>query len=507
MPSECPSCHEVAVDTEPGGELVCHECGAVVESRVFSCEADSSHGWTYMNVDGTARFDGRYELSKEVRQRLPTSDTSVTEKLLQKCLYLQGKRMNLSNEILNEARQLLINTIAPKVNSGEIRRVSHRRNVLTACCLFIVCRQNNVSLTYKRMAEVAECNMFILGRSVKIILRTLNITLEPVGVEPMVVSVLSQLSVADKSCEKLCLDLWRIFQCFNLIGGRNLPAAATCLVLLVLECKNITPSKEKIAEVLGKHSVTKNQVATQTKNARKGLVDLAKEVPWIPQSVKPMFIARHIVDIVNFHKNCASLDLSTVKSETMKQKEITEKNRKMKIQKAKARLLDKEQRQQDCSSSESREPDSDHSLPNAVSIHQSKDEVAVIQPGTSPSAQTAGPSNGSSDVSECIHNSSCTEGPLDDLVKYNDLDDNDILIESLLKNGYSEEELMDGYFESRMCNLQSSQCNLEGEREDLDELDIAEQEIHHYLWSVAEMERLKSLKDATPVDELDEACQ
>ena len=509
MPSECPSCHEIAVETEPGGELVCHECGAVVESRVFSCEVDSSSGWTFMNVDGTARFDGRHELSKEIRLRLPTSDTSVTEKLLQKCVYLQGKCMNLSNEILYEARQFLLKTVAPKVNSGEIRRVSRRRNVLAACCLFIVCRQNNVQLTYKRMAEVAECNMFILGRSVKIILQALNIKLEYVGVESMVQSVLSQLSVANKSCEKLCLDLWHIFKYFNLIGERNHPAAAMCVVLLVLECKNIAPSKEKIAEVLGKHSVTKTQVATHTKNARKGLVDLAKEVPWIPQSVKPMHIARHIIEIVNFHKNCVKLDSSTVKSEGMKQREITENNRRTKIEKAKARLLDKEQRRHECSSSESSEPDSDHSLPNAVSSHQSKDEVVVIQPGTSTLVETAGPGTDSSDVSASIHKSSCREGPLDDLAKYtyNDLDDNDILIESLLKNGYSEEELMDGYFESRMCNLQSSQCDPEGEREDLDEQDIAEREIHHYLWSVAEMARIQSLKDSTLDDKLGEEYQ
>ena len=506
MPSECPSCHEIAVDAEPGGELVCHVCGAVVESRVFSCEADSSGGWTFMNDDGTARFDGRYELSKGIRQRLPTSDTSVTERLLQKCLYLQGKRMNLSNEILSEARQLLLNTVAPKVNSGEIRRVCRQRNVLTACCLFIVCRQNNVQLTYKRMAEVAECNMFILGRAVKTILQALNIKLEHVGVESMLPSVLSQLSVADKSCEKLCLDLWHIFKYHDLIGERNHPASATCLVLLVLECKNITPSKEKMAEVLGKHCVTEVQVSTQTRSARKGLVDLAKQVPWIPKSVKPIGIARHIIEIVNFHKNCIMLASSTVKSGRMKQREIIERDRKTKIQKAKARLLDKEQRQQECTSSESSGADNDHSPPYAVASHQSMDEVVVTEPGTDSSVKNAGPSTNSSDVSASIDNSSCT-GPLDDTSKYNSLDDNDILIESLLKNGYSEEELMDGYFESRMCNLQSSQCDPEGDREDLDEQDIAEREMHHYLWSVAEMERIKSLKDATPVDELDETCQ
>jgi len=505
MPSECPSCHEVAVDTEPGGELVCHECGAVVESRVFSCEADSSGGWTYINVDGTARYDGRCDLSKDIRQRLPTSDTTVTEKLLQNCLYLQAKRMNLSNEILNEARQLLLKTVAPAVNSGGIRGVSRRRNVLTACCLFIVCRQNNMQLTYKRMAEVAECNMFLLGRSVKIILQALDMKLASVAVESMLLGVLSQLCVADKSCEKLCLDLWQIFEHFNLNGKRNHAAAATCLVLLVLECKNISPSKENIAEVLGKHALTKTHVATHKKIAKKGLVELAKQVPWIPQSAKSTCITRHIVDIVNFYKNCVKPDLSKVKSERMKQKEIIENNRKTKIQKAKARLLDKEQ-QKECSSSESSEPDNDHSLPNAVSSHQRKEEVVVIQPGTSLSAQTAGPSSVSSDVFDCIRNRSYTEGPLDHLAKCNDLDHNDILIESLLKNGYSEEELMDGYFESRMCNLQSSPCGPEGDREDLDDLDIAEKEMHHYLWSVAEMERIKSLKDETLDDKVDEEC-
>lgn len=94
--------------------------------------------------------------------------------------------------------------------------------------------------------------------------------------------------------------------------------------------------------------------------------------------------------------------------------------------------------------------------------------------------------------------SNSSDGP--EFYSDNGLDDNDALIEHLLRNGYSEEELMDGYFESRMVDLQGSCDDPEGEREDLDELDIRESDMHHYLWSVAEVERRRSLKK-------DDSCQ
>ncbi|KAJ7373565.1 hypothetical protein OS493_011168 [Desmophyllum pertusum] len=498
MPSECPNCHEMAVDEEPGGEVVCRECGAVVDSRVFNFETDGT-GWTLMSADGTAKFDGRFELGKAIRKRLPTSDTSASKKQLQKCLYLQVKRMKLSNDILLEAREFLFTTVTAKINSGEIRHVAHRRSVFVASCLFIVCRRNNIQLTYKRMAEVAECNMFLLGKSVKNILKTLDITLDPLGVEAVVLGVLSQLSVTDKSCKKLSLDLWHIFKYFSLLAARNHIAASTALVLLVLESKKISPSKEKIAEILGKNSVTDVQLKTQLKNVRSSLLELAKDVPWIPKSVRRVDIVRHIVNIVDFHKKCGKLDLSLVKSLWMKRKELAEKDRKTKIQMAKARILDKEQGQPSSGEpSSSGETDSCHSLQNSVSSHQGKDEVVVLQSETTSSVQTADPRANSLEVSVYIQSSNCASSSSDVFTSGSDsdLDDNDVLIENLLKSGYSEEELMDGYFESRMCDLQSSECDPEGEREDLDELDIGEMEMHHYLWSVAEMERIRNLKDS-----------
>ena len=68
-----------------------------------------------------------------------------------------------------------------------------------------------------------------------------------------------------------------------------------------------------------------------------------------------------------------------------------------------------------------------------------------------------------------------------------ELDANDALIGGLHGSGYSEEELMDGYFESRIVDLQGS-CDPEGERENPHELDIRESNMHHYLKSVAEVE-------------------
>ena len=59
---------------------------------------------------------------------------------------------------------------------------------------------------------------------------------------------------------------------------------------------------------------------SQMKNTRRGLVELAKDVPWIPKSLKNTAIARCIDDIVDFHKNCGKMYLSTVKCLYMKGK-------------------------------------------------------------------------------------------------------------------------------------------------------------------------------------------
>ena len=52
------------------------------------------------------------------------------------------------------------------------------------------------------MAEISQCNMFSLGRSVKIILKALDLHLEPIGTESSLVRVLAQLDIEDKSAEK-----------------------------------------------------------------------------------------------------------------------------------------------------------------------------------------------------------------------------------------------------------------------------------------------------------------
>ena len=488
MPSECSNCHENAVDYEPGGELVCHQCGAVVESRVFHFENDT--GCTAMRADGTTLFvNDYYELSRTMRQRLPKVDCTRSKKFLQSCLYALVKRLNLSNEILDKTRELLFGKVLPVRKSRKDLGLSFRRIVLVGSCLFIVCRQNNINFTYRRMAEVAECSMFHIGKCVKNILKALDISLDPFSVESLVLCILSELCVLDKSCEKLSLDLWQVLK--SLSACRNLAAKAVSLVLLVLEYKRMSPTKEKVAEVLGKNSVTEDQLKRYTSRVKTSLLDLAKEVPWIPDSVKKNDIVRHVADIVNFHKKCGKLDLSAVKALWMKKKEITDKNRKAKIQMAKSRILDKEQTE--CGSSASSDQSSP-TLPVLLWKHQASYHGNGEGSGDAVALQS-GPLTNDGNISKTAISATfttCSEG---------DLDDNDVLIEHLLTCGYSEEELMDGYFESRICDLQSpKQLDPEGEREDLDELDIADIEMHHYLWSVAEMERLRNLQKNLPMD-------
>ena len=173
-----------------------------MESRVFNFDGDRQNGSTAMTADGTAKFDGRYDLPSTVRQRLPTGDISVSKKQLQKFLRELAKRMNFSNQNAREAKDFLLITVTSNIKSREIRHISRHRDILTASCLFIVCRRNHMQINYRLMAEISQCSMFSLGRSVKIILKALDLHLEPIGTESSLVRVLAQLDIEDKSTEK-----------------------------------------------------------------------------------------------------------------------------------------------------------------------------------------------------------------------------------------------------------------------------------------------------------------
>ena len=140
--------------------------------------------------------------------------------------------------------------------------------------------------------------------------------------------------------------------------------------------------------------------------------------------------------------------------------------------------------------------------PYSSAVDSSSTNDALADPSGSSSSLTNQSEDGDVTGDPVTHNlhvdgvdrgqqSPCADAP--EFSIDSELDDNDTLIEGLLRSGYSEEELMDGYFESRMVDLQGS-CDPEGEREDLDELDISESDMHHYLKSVAEVERIRNLQ-------------
>lgn len=494
MASECTNCHENAVEVESGGQLICHNCGLVVEGRVFNFEI-AAKGSTWMTANGTAKFEGRYEVPNATKRRLPSSSASFTEKQFHRCLQTMVRQLNLPQQIHEKTRELLFGKLIPLRKGKQLDAAfSRHRSVVVGACLFIVSRQNNIQLTYRRMAEFAECNMFLLGKAVKVLVKSLDIKLEPLTVESLIPCILSELTVMDSSCEKLCINLCQILGGVDL--ARNAAARAASLVLLTLESKGIVPDKESVAEVLGKNSVTKTALQDEMRVERENLLELAKEVPWIPDSVKKKDIAKHIDTIVNFHNQCAQPETTVVKSPWMKKKEVIERLRKAKIQMAKLRILSKEFGDSESStsssySSQEHRENSCHKNDKGGDGKVASQSCASQKMGTLSCNDEL--SSAATSCNKCAKNSLETANG----GKFKTCDCGMVvLIEELLQSGYSEDELMDGYFESRISDLHSSkQLDPEGEREDLDEMDIADQEMHQYLWTVAEMERLKNIKE------------
>ena len=490
--------------------LVCLECGLIVENSTFM--TDTRSGRNDMTCDGTLKW------VEKMGRHSANRGTSHTHKLLQECLFKQTRTLRLSAEVTSQIRSLLLESVYPAKKS---LKLSPERSAVVGSCTYIVCRQNGIVLSLKNMANVADCSVPALGRNVKIITGHLNITLDLLEADAFIPSVVCQFGIKDESLEKAMFDLSELCKYSLLSNGREPVLVAIAIVFLVLDSKGQSPSKGKLTKVCGENAVTSQAVRTIINILKNYLLEMAKEVPWLSQSVasganssscpiNKKIVTKFIPDIIKFHQQCGKLHYSVIKPVWLKDKEKLEAERLKKIGNAKLRIANKGEdlrEGEDSYQGNQMQGYISHSTATSTCVlkedtllHSLVNERRPSEGHLSSSLDNSSTSKASCKVSQgapststpCKNNSSISGKKNSAVIEDSSLDKDDKLIEHLLQRGCEETQLTEGNLESLYYSCQSSEHSaINMYREDLDELDISEKDMQKYLRTSDEVEKVK----------------
>mgnify|MGYP001793570857 CR=1 FL=1 len=522
MPSTCPSCGENAVNYDQENaqnQRVCESCGTVVEEGSFAFAEKS--GSVAMNFDGTSNWKtrgGDFETALKSAPRFPKRGTTKGVRILQRYVHRFSNLLRLSREVSDQIRLFLFDTVYPK--KKEYTRIVASLKQTAATSVYIVARQNNIKLTLRQMADVADVDLYAFGSLYKYIVQAFNIHLEPLEAEDLIPIILSQFDVDDdEKCKSLAFDLCELLK-DTLIGTGMKSAVAFGIVVVVMEAMNKSPEKAKRTEVGQRNSLNYGKQLRSISCVKSSLLKMAEQIPWISKTVNPKMIPRFVPEIIKYHRKCKRLSVSDSQPAWFALKEKLNKERKEKIQRAKLRLqkqrvvLKTQENNivQDNSNGVVSQvhPESSRETPEAVnlpSLHSTQNQVSQRIKNSSSDFAIPSDSNTLNDFSHsCNPSNTRNNFPTTPSEVFShrilgkdeeSLDDDDRLIEYLLQKGISEETLMDGFYESHLYSLSSGvQSDSDAERIELDNMDIPEDAIYQYIRTPSEVAHMKRISES-----------
>ena len=167
----CASCGKYEIKLEPAlGCEICQACGAVHTASVLQ----TTLNWTEDGAaDGTFLQDGAHvgaHLAAARAQMVSMPGAShVTRNMfrdrestnlyhISKSVEHTGAQLKLSKDIIAEVKELVTRASDGKWGQGQWT------SQLTGACVYSVCRQNNLPVAMREVAEACSVNVFTLGR-------------------------------------------------------------------------------------------------------------------------------------------------------------------------------------------------------------------------------------------------------------------------------------------------------------------------------------------------------
>ncbi|XP_030611380.1 transcription initiation factor IIB-like isoform X1 [Archocentrus centrarchus] len=260
------------VEDYSAGDLICTECGLVVvdrcidvaaEWRVFSSEEDlkdPSRVGDAQNLllnggdlttmiskgAGAASFDEFGNPKYQNRQTMSSSDQSMLN--IFEAISTMADRIHLVGIIVDRANRLVKRVYEQKILKGRV-------NAIASACLFIACREEGVPRSYKDICAVSELSMKEICRCVGLIMRGLQIVLDPIKAEDFTLRFSSNLGLP-KEVQKAATFIARKAEELYLVPGRSPVSVAAAAIYMASQASAEKKTRKEIGDMAGVVDVT-----------------------------------------------------------------------------------------------------------------------------------------------------------------------------------------------------------------------------------------------------------
>lgn len=265
------------VEDYRAGDMVCPECGLVVGDRVvdvgsewrtFSHESNGTDrsrvgggenpflsGTDLSTMVGTDRASGSgLDLQSYARYQNRSGISGSDRSLLNAIREIQtmASRINLPRTITDRANQLFKQVHDQKTLKGR------SNDAIASACLYIACRQEGVPRTFKEICAISKIPKKEIGRCFKLILRTLEASVDLITSEDFMSRFCSNLGL-NSTIQRAATYIAKKAVELDLVPGRSPVSVAAAAIYLASQASEDKKSQKDIGDIAGVAEVTIRQ--------------------------------------------------------------------------------------------------------------------------------------------------------------------------------------------------------------------------------------------------------
>lgn len=266
----------ILVEDYHAGDMICPECGMVVGDRVidvgsewrtFSNDKDSKDASRVGAAEnalldggdlstmigpsqGAASFDENGKPLYRNRQQMSSSDRTLLSAF--KEISQMADRLNLPRMIADRG-----NTLFKQVHDTKALKGRGNDGIASAC-LYIACRQEGVPRTFKEICAVSRVSKRDIGRVFKLILKTLETSVELITTGDFMSRFCSNLSLGNK-IQKCATHIARRAVELDLVPSRSPISVAAAAIYMASQASDNKKCQKEIGDIAGVAEVTIRQ--------------------------------------------------------------------------------------------------------------------------------------------------------------------------------------------------------------------------------------------------------
>ena len=266
----CPECKGNTISVLEKGEIVCSQCGLVVNERILDISHSGKRAFTKQEKEkrettgspisillpdmGLSTIIDKTSIKSPDLKRAAKWNSRMTwdkRNMLIATTELKriGSNLNLPNHIKKAAIRLYINAFKKKLLRG--RSI----NGMVAACLYFACRENKIPRTLQEILDETAVSAKNVRRCYRTLIRELNLKVpstDPISLIPRYTAELG----LDADVEKATVQVLKAFISQYSTSGKDPKGLCAGALYLVSKKKDKKISQKEIANIIGVTEVT-----------------------------------------------------------------------------------------------------------------------------------------------------------------------------------------------------------------------------------------------------------